>query len=123
MVLSRSRFWIGTNFGLIKATWDRGKWSYQHYDIYQQTNVYHLIRKIFIDQAGNMWLGTYGGLFLWPSAYREKDDKDYLAYISQPFLTSEEQDHLVEQLRNAKYFDVFQYDAQEAGWNCTMCNM
>lgn len=56
-------------------------------------------------------------------AYKEKYDKDFLAYISEPFLTSSEQDNLVHQLRNAKYFDVFHYNAQAAGWYCTMCNL
>ncbi len=56
-------------------------------------------------------------------AYKTKEDKDFLAYISQPFLTSEEQDNLVNQLRDAKFFDVFHYNAQNAGWICTMCNL
>lgn len=56
-------------------------------------------------------------------AYKGKDDKDFLAYISEPFLTSEEQDNLVNQLRAAKFFDVFTYDAKTADWICTMCNL
>ncbi|MHA2251265.1 MAG: hypothetical protein ACXAD7_12960 [Candidatus Kariarchaeaceae archaeon] len=55
--------------------------------------------------------------------YKTKEDKDYLAFISQPFLTSTEQDNLINQLREAKFFDVFQYDPQKAGWDCTMCNL
>ena len=56
-------------------------------------------------------------------AYKTEDDKEFLKYISEPFLTSSEQDELIEQLRAAKFFDVFGYDAQEAHWNCTMCNL
>lgn len=67
--------------------------------------------------------GAMGALKSAYDAYRSKEDKDYLAYISEPFLTSTEQDHLIEQLRAAKFFDVFQYDAQIAGWVCTMCHL
>jgi hypothetical protein len=55
-------------------------------------------------------------------AYKEKDDKDFLAYISEPFLTSEEQDKLVNQLRNARFFDVFSYVPETGEWACLMCN-
>jgi hypothetical protein len=56
-------------------------------------------------------------------AYKTQNDKDFLSYMSEPFLTSFEQDNLINQLREAKYFDVFHYDPQEAYWNCTMCNL
>ena len=56
-------------------------------------------------------------------AYKSNNDREFLAYISQPFLTSEEQDNLINQLRDAKFFNVFSYDAQTAGWLCTMCNL
>ncbi|MHA2114583.1 MAG: hypothetical protein ACXABM_03725 [Candidatus Thorarchaeota archaeon] len=55
-------------------------------------------------------------------AYKEKDDKDFLAYISEPFLTSEEQDKLVSQLREARFFDVFNYVPETGEWACLMCN-
>ena len=56
------------------------------------------------------------------SSYSEKDaDSDFLAYIREPFLTSEEQDALVKQLRAAKFFNDFNYDARSARWGCTMC--
>lgn len=55
------------------------------------------------------------------AAYKSGDDKDFLTFISEPFLTSEEQDNLITQLRKAKYFDVFNYDSQSAGWACIMC--
>ncbi|MFX0107129.1 MAG: hypothetical protein ACFE7R_02505 [Candidatus Hodarchaeota archaeon] len=55
------------------------------------------------------------------SIYRADDDQDFLTYIREPFLTSTEQDNLVNQLRDARYFEVFNYDAQNAKWACLMC--
>ena len=49
------------------------------------------------------------------------DDAEFLAIVSEPFLTSEEQDFLIKQLREAKYFQFFHYDAQTASWACSMC--
>ncbi|UCG00941.1 MAG: hypothetical protein JSW11_15155 [Candidatus Heimdallarchaeota archaeon] len=54
--------------------------------------------------------------------YRTKDDADFISYISQPFLTSEEQDNLIVQLRKARFFDIFNYNAQQGNWACLMCN-
>lgn len=56
-------------------------------------------------------------------AYKDRYDKDFLSYIKEPFLTSSEQDNLVNQLRDAKFFNVFNYDAQTAKWVCTMCGL
>ncbi|MCB9638847.1 MAG: hypothetical protein H6728_07295 [Myxococcales bacterium] len=55
-------------------------------------------------------------------AYKGNDDDAFLAYISQPFLTSKETDALIEQLRNEKFFEVFHYDPQHAHWNCALCH-
>ena len=55
-------------------------------------------------------------------AYKDKDDKDFLAYIGEPFLTSTEQDNLVNQLREARFFDVFNYVPETGEWACLMCN-
>jgi hypothetical protein len=49
-------------------------------------------------------------------AFKTKDDADFNTYIKSPFLTSAEQDKLVVQLREAKFFDKFMYDAQKASW-------
>ncbi len=54
--------------------------------------------------------------------YKDKDDTDFLSYISEPFLTSSEQDSLIEQLREANFFRVFNYNSQTASWDCIMCN-
>jgi hypothetical protein len=54
--------------------------------------------------------------------YKSKEESDFLSFISQPFLTSSEQDKLITQLREARFFDVFNYDPQTAEWKCLMCN-
>ena len=54
--------------------------------------------------------------------YKTGEEKDFLSYISEPFLTSNEQDKLITQLREARFFDVFNYDPQTAEWACLMCN-
>ena len=54
--------------------------------------------------------------------YKTGEEKDFLSYISEPFLTSSEQDKLVTQLREARFFDVFNYEPQTAEWTCLMCN-
>jgi len=54
--------------------------------------------------------------------YKEKDDCGFLAFISEPFLTSSEQDNLVTQLRDARFFDVFNYIPETGEWACLMCH-
>lgn len=54
--------------------------------------------------------------------YKTGEEKDFLSFISEPFLTSSEQDKLVTQLREARFFDVFNYEPQTAEWTCLMCN-
>ncbi len=49
------------------------------------------------------------------------NDAEFLSIVREPFLTSEEQDFLIKQLRDAKYFQFFQYDPQTASWVCSMC--
>lgn len=49
-------------------------------------------------------------------AYKTNDDDEFNTYITNPFLTSTEQDQLLEKLRDQGFFDVFAYDAQLAGW-------
>ena len=46
------------------------------------------------------------------SAYKERDDEEFNTYITQPFLTSTEQDKLLEKLRDQHFFDKFAYNAQ-----------
>lgn len=53
--------------------------------------------------------------------YKKEDGEDFLSFISEPFLTSEEQDKLLNQLRAANFFQKFQYDNQTANWLCGNC--
>lgn len=50
------------------------------------------------------------------TAYRTEDEDEFNTYITNPFLTSAEQDQLLEKLRDQRFFEVFAYDAQRAGW-------
>ncbi|MHA2366475.1 MAG: hypothetical protein ACXAC7_21140 [Candidatus Hodarchaeales archaeon] len=50
-----------------------------------------------------------------------KEDAEFLAIVNEPFLTSYEQDYLIDRLRNARYFDFFNYNSQSATWCCMMC--
>ncbi|CAK9027288.1 unnamed protein product [Durusdinium trenchii] len=54
--------------------------------------------------------------------YTKEDGEDFLSFISEPFLTSEEQDKLLNQLRAANFFQKFQYDNQTANWICANCH-
>jgi hypothetical protein len=50
------------------------------------------------------------------SAYKNEDDDEFNTYITNPFLTSAEQDLLLDKLRGQGFFDIFDYDNQLAGW-------
>lgn len=50
------------------------------------------------------------------SAYKTNDDDEFNTYITQPFLTSAEQDQLLNKLRDQGFFEKFAYDAQAPGW-------
>lgn len=49
------------------------------------------------------------------SAYKTEDDDEFNSYITNPFLTSTEQDQLLNKLRDQGFFDIFDYDTQRAG--------
>ena len=50
------------------------------------------------------------------SAYKENDEDEFNTYITEPFLTSTEQDQLLEKLRGQGFFEKMDYDSQLAGW-------
>jgi uncharacterized coiled-coil protein SlyX len=50
------------------------------------------------------------------TAYKTNEDDEFNTYITQPFLTSSEQDLLINKLRDQSFFDIFAYDSQAAGW-------
>jgi len=52
---------------------------------------------------------------------KKNEDQDFLAFISQPFLTSTEQDHLIQQLRKDRFFEVFTYYPKNGTWCCLRC--
>jgi hypothetical protein len=49
-------------------------------------------------------------------AYKTNVDDEFNTYITNPFLTSAEQDILINKLRDQNFFDKFAYDAQAPGW-------
>jgi hypothetical protein len=50
-------------------------------------------------------------------AYKTKDDADFNTFVTQPFLTSEESDKLINQLRDSGFFDKMEYSAQNGDWS------
>ena len=57
---------------------------------------------------------------MWDSS-RTEYDSEFNALVTQPFLTSSEQDELINQLRDANFFTVFSYDSKIGGWACSKC--
>lgn len=53
--------------------------------------------------------------------FKTKEDENFNAYISQPYLLAAEQDDLIKQLREKKFFDHFSYSSQHGGWACARC--
>mmetsp|Transcript_7126 Transcript_7126/g.10615 ORF Transcript_7126/g.10615 Transcript_7126/m.10615 type:complete len:800 (-) Transcript_7126:162-2561(-) len=49
-------------------------------------------------------------------AYKTSDDDEFNTYITNPFLTSTEQDQLIEKLREQGFFEKMAYDNQAPGW-------
>eukprot|EP00736_Rhodelphis_marinus_P006435 Rmarinus@m.16473 len=48
-------------------------------------------------------------------------ESNFMQFVSQPFLTSAEEDDLIHQLRQHQFFAEFTYDATCAGWACVAC--
>jgi signal transduction histidine kinase/ligand-binding sensor domain-containing protein/DNA-binding response OmpR family regulator len=72
-----SVFWMGTNFGLIKATNLSAGWKF---DQYYGDEPVSTIREIYIDHNGNIWFGSFNGLFLIPRSNRQT--MEYYQYTS-----------------------------------------
>jgi len=49
-------------------------------------------------------------------AYKTNDDDEFNTYITEPFLTSEESDKLINKLRDQGFFEAMAYDAQKGDW-------
>lgn len=85
------------------------------------------------------WLtAVFGACMELYDNFRSEEDADFKSFISQPFLTSAEQDDLIAQLRDNRcvcdcsfflvpnslhfrYFDLFTYSAQQGAWCCAKC--
>jgi len=65
---SDNLYWIGTTFGLIKAELQEGQWKFSKY--YGDVT----FRSIYIDMNGNIWLGSYQGLYVVPAFRKESMD-------------------------------------------------
>eukprot|EP00054_Salpingoeca_dolichothecata_P030140 m.242923 g.242923 ORF g.242923 m.242923 type:complete len:1107 (-) comp26599_c1_seq25:108-3428(-) len=50
------------------------------------------------------------------------EDKSFDALISESFLTSQEQDGLILQLREQDFFEKMKYDPENCGWTCLKCS-
>jgi signal transduction histidine kinase/ligand-binding sensor domain-containing protein/DNA-binding response OmpR family regulator len=72
-----SVFWLGTNFGLIKAINVSAGWKFEQYFGDEPVST---IREIYIDHNGNIWFGSYNGLFLIPRSKRQT--MEYYQYTS-----------------------------------------
>lgn len=66
--------------------------------------------------------GAISGLKTVYDAANTQYDSSFSTFITQPFLTSEESDELINQLRDAKFFDHFGYNAKLGNWCCFPCN-
>ena len=79
--------------------------------------------KLGLSVAGTDPIGTLEGLKDVYDKVREPGyDAEFKAFCSEPFLTSSEQDSLINQLRDKDFFNYFGYNAQTARWECTKCN-
>ncbi len=63
---SETLIWLATTFGLIRAELINGEWMYKKFF----GNI--TIRKVFVDDIGNIWIGSYRGLYIITTANRDK---------------------------------------------------
>lgn len=50
------------------------------------------------------------------------DNKPFLTLVTSSFPSSKDQDLLMNELRSARYFDVFEFNAINNAWVCFLCN-
>ena len=50
------------------------------------------------------------------------DNKTFLTLVTSSFPSSKDQDLLMNELRSARYFDVFEFNAINNAWVCFLCN-
>lgn len=77
-----SLFWVGTNSGLFKLEKVPTGWKVEPFEGTPQT--FDMIRKIEIDENGNLWCGSFSsGLIFIPDPRKNKTGKNY-RMVSQP---------------------------------------
>eukprot|EP00002_Diphylleia_rotans_P031068 TRINITY_DN6432_c0_g1_i1.p1 TRINITY_DN6432_c0_g1~~TRINITY_DN6432_c0_g1_i1.p1 ORF type:complete len:602 (+),score=135.74 TRINITY_DN6432_c0_g1_i1:66-1871(+) len=67
-------------------------------------------------------IGAVEGLMSVFDAANQSYDANFRSFIAEPFLTSTEEDDLINNLRDSGFFDVFSYDAQLGDWCCQICH-
>ncbi|XP_076063241.1 ventricular zone expressed PH domain-containing protein melted isoform X2 [Oratosquilla oratoria] len=50
------------------------------------------------------------------------DNKTFLTLVTSAFPSTKDMDMLMHELRNARFFDVFEYNGVEQQWGCFLCN-
>jgi len=105
---------FGGNKFFVTATKDFNRWIKMGFTLFQ-------LGKALYDKSLGDAFGACKNLY---DQYKQKEDTDFIAFISQPFLTSTEQDGLINQLRDGdpNFFDLFRYSAQAGNWACTKCH-
>jgi hypothetical protein len=73
--------------------------------------------------AGKSALGAFKAVY---QSFKAPNDgqgeaEQFEDMMAQPFLTTEESERLLNQLRSTKFFELFSYDPQCAGWCCPRC--
>lgn len=58
----------------------------------------------------------------WDALYPEKGYSGYLTLVTSSFPVAKEQDALLQEMHNVRYFDVFEFNAPKKYWACFMCN-
>lgn len=71
-----SIFWIGTNLGLIKAEKRKNNWYFEQF---LGDEPISSIREILIDEKGNIWFGSYNGLYLIP--WSKRNTMEYFHFV------------------------------------------
>lgn len=58
----------------------------------------------------------------WDALKSEKGASSFLTVVTSSFPSVKDQDALLHELHNVRYFDVFEFNAGEQHWACFMCN-
>ncbi|KAL4221293.1 sensory organ morphogenesis [Mactra antiquata] len=58
----------------------------------------------------------------WDALYPEKGNSGYLTLVTSSFPIAKDQDALLLEMHNVRYFDVFEFNATKKYWACFMCN-